>query len=247
MTSADVKASYDRIVHPPAGVVSIRQAAYEDITTIDTPDPLTVIFKMKAPVASMLLNFASPWDVIYSAAKLKEDPARDQGTWPDLVLIDGGPGQLAAALAVLAGLGIEDMSVAAIAKGSDRDAGRERIHLPGREPITLANWEKWSPRLREWSGEYAQAADPAFQRAFDFLKKVRAVKGDRPVLPKELPMRAIKILSLTLAGFLTAVGGAGAQADTPRGRPAEGTRKPRAPGDDWSHCKLPIGGGASGL
>jgi excinuclease ABC subunit C len=69
---------------------------------------------------------------------LKEDPARDQGTWPDLVLIDGGPGQLAAALAVLAGLGIEDMSVAAIAKGSDRDAGRERIHLPGREPITLA-------------------------------------------------------------------------------------------------------------
>jgi len=69
---------------------------------------------------------------------LKEDPARDQGTWPDLVLIDGGPGQLAAGLAVLAGLGIEDLNVAAIAKGSDRDAGRERIHLPGREPITLA-------------------------------------------------------------------------------------------------------------
>jgi excinuclease ABC subunit C len=69
---------------------------------------------------------------------LKEDPARDQGTWPDLVLIDGGPGQLAAGLAVLAGLRIEDLNVAAIAKGSDRDAGRERIHLPGREPITLA-------------------------------------------------------------------------------------------------------------
>ncbi len=69
---------------------------------------------------------------------LKEDPARDQGTWPDLVLIDGGPGQLAAALSVLADLGIEDLPVAAIAKGADRDAGRERIHLPGREPITLA-------------------------------------------------------------------------------------------------------------
>jgi excinuclease ABC subunit C len=69
---------------------------------------------------------------------LKEDPARDQGTWPDLVLIDGGPGQLAGALAVLAELGIEDLAVAAIAKGTDRDAGRERIHLPGREPITLA-------------------------------------------------------------------------------------------------------------
>ena len=69
---------------------------------------------------------------------LKEDPARDQGTWPDLVLIDGGPGQLAAALAVLAELGIEYLNVAAIAKGTDRDAGHERIHLPGREPVTLA-------------------------------------------------------------------------------------------------------------
>jgi excinuclease ABC subunit C len=68
---------------------------------------------------------------------LKEDPARDQGAWPDLVLIDGGPGQLAAALGVFAELGIEDLTVAAIAKGTDRDAGRERIHLPGREPIML--------------------------------------------------------------------------------------------------------------
>jgi excinuclease ABC subunit C len=68
---------------------------------------------------------------------LREDPARDQGTWPDLVLIDGGPGQLAAGLSVLAELGIEDLTMAAIAKGTDRDAGRERIHLPGREPVTL--------------------------------------------------------------------------------------------------------------
>jgi excinuclease ABC subunit C len=69
---------------------------------------------------------------------LKEDPGRDQGAWPDLVLIDGGPGQLAGALEVFAELGVEDLAVAAIAKGTDRDAGRERIHLPGRAPITLA-------------------------------------------------------------------------------------------------------------
>jgi excinuclease ABC subunit C len=69
---------------------------------------------------------------------LKEDPARDQGGWPDLVVIDGGPGQLAAALEVCAELGIEDLTVAAIAKGADRDAGRERIHMAGREPVTLA-------------------------------------------------------------------------------------------------------------
>lgn len=68
---------------------------------------------------------------------LKEDPGRDQGAWPDLVLIDGGPGQLAAAIEVLAELGIGDLALAAIAKGTDRDAGRERIHLPGRDPVTL--------------------------------------------------------------------------------------------------------------
>ncbi len=68
---------------------------------------------------------------------LKEDPGRDQGAWPDLVLVDGGPGQLATALEVLAELGIGDLALAAIAKGTDRDAGRERIHLPGREPVTL--------------------------------------------------------------------------------------------------------------
>lgn len=73
-SSADVKASYERIAHPPQGVVSIRKAAYEDIASIETPDANTVIFKLKAPNASMLTNFASPWDCIYSAAKLKEDP-----------------------------------------------------------------------------------------------------------------------------------------------------------------------------
>lgn len=68
---------------------------------------------------------------------LKEDPSRGRGTWPDLVLIDGGAGQLSVALDVFADLGIDDIAVAAIAKGPDRNAGRERIHLPGQRPILL--------------------------------------------------------------------------------------------------------------
>jgi Zn-dependent protease with chaperone function len=60
-----------------------------------------------------------------------------------------------------------------------------------REPINLANWAKWSKRLREWSGEHSQAADPAFQRAFAFIKKTQSVKGDRPVLPRELDRDAV--------------------------------------------------------
>jgi len=68
----------------------------------------------------------------------KEDPDRRQGQWPDLVLIDGGAGQLGVALKVFENLGIEDVTLAAIAKGPDRNAGRERIFLPGKTPIQLA-------------------------------------------------------------------------------------------------------------
>ena len=74
MTSADVKASYERIINPPEGVLSSRRALYEDITAIETPDAYSVVFRFKAPNASALDGFASPWNCIYSAAKLKEDP-----------------------------------------------------------------------------------------------------------------------------------------------------------------------------
>jgi excinuclease ABC subunit C len=57
--------------------------------------------------------------------------------WPDLVLIDGGAGQLSAARAVLSDLGAHDVKLVAIAKGPDRDAGREWFHMEGREPFQL--------------------------------------------------------------------------------------------------------------
>ena len=68
---------------------------------------------------------------------LKDDPDRDRGLWPDLVLIDGGLGQLHAAAEVFADLGVEGVSLVSIAKGPDRNAGRERFFLPGREPFSL--------------------------------------------------------------------------------------------------------------
>jgi excinuclease ABC subunit C len=57
---------------------------------------------------------------------------------PDLLLIDGGQGQLNAVLQVMADLGVSDIPVVAIAKGPDRDAGRERFFIPGQPPISLA-------------------------------------------------------------------------------------------------------------
>ncbi len=68
---------------------------------------------------------------------LREDPERDRGQWPDLVLIDGGRGQLGVAESVLDELGIADIAIVAIAKGPDRNAGRERFFQPGRAPFSL--------------------------------------------------------------------------------------------------------------
>ena len=68
---------------------------------------------------------------------LKEDPEREGNQWPDLILLDGGKGQLSTAQEVLADLGLEDVPVVAIAKGPERNAGRERIFVPGKEPMLL--------------------------------------------------------------------------------------------------------------
>jgi excinuclease ABC subunit C len=65
---------------------------------------------------------------------LEEDPDRDKGMWPDLVLIDGGKGQISTVKAALEALGIEDVPFIGVSKGPDRHAGRETFHFPdGRE------------------------------------------------------------------------------------------------------------------
>ena len=68
---------------------------------------------------------------------LKEEAAGEATEWPDLVLIDGGLGQLSAAAAVLEELGVDDVLLVGIAKGPDRDAGREWFHMAGKEPFQL--------------------------------------------------------------------------------------------------------------
>jgi excinuclease ABC subunit C len=67
----------------------------------------------------------------------KEDPDRSHGEWPDLLLIDGGRGQVGAVCEVLEDAGISDVPVVGISKGPDRNAGREIFHLPGGREVTL--------------------------------------------------------------------------------------------------------------
>lgn len=92
---------------------------------------------------------------------IREDPARETGAWPDLVLVDGGRGQLGSALAALADLGIDDIPVVGVSKGPDRNAGRETFHtadgrsfgLPPDDPVLY-----FLQRLRDEAHRYAIGA-----------------------------------------------------------------------------------------
>ncbi len=68
---------------------------------------------------------------------LKEDPNRESGTWPDLVLIDGGAGQVSAVAGILAELGVDDVPFIGVAKGQDRDHGKEEFYRTGGRPFAL--------------------------------------------------------------------------------------------------------------
>jgi len=67
----------------------------------------------------------------------KEDPDRTRGEWPDLLLVDGGKGQLSAVQEVMEELGVHDVPLVSVAKGPDRNAGREIFHLPGGREVTF--------------------------------------------------------------------------------------------------------------
>jgi excinuclease ABC subunit C len=99
----------------------------------------------------------------------KEDTMPD---WPDLVLVDGGRGQLEAAKTVLAELGIEGVPLVGVAKGPDRDAGRETFFVPGRDPFKLAPRDPalyFIQRLRDEAHRFAIGTHRA-RRKKDFTK-----------------------------------------------------------------------------
>ncbi|MGI4942899.1 MAG: helix-hairpin-helix domain-containing protein [Janthinobacterium lividum] len=71
------------------------------------------------------------------ALREHDDAAKPPPDWPDMVLIDGGAGQYSAVRGVLDDLGVTDVTLVAIAKGPDRDAGREWFHVAGRPAFQL--------------------------------------------------------------------------------------------------------------
>jgi peptide/nickel transport system substrate-binding protein len=86
MTSKDVKASYDKIITPPAGVKSLRKEMYDAVKAVEAPDPYTIVFRLKRAEASLLLGLASPWNFIYKADLLAKDPR-----WYEKNIMGTGP------------------------------------------------------------------------------------------------------------------------------------------------------------
>ena len=68
---------------------------------------------------------------------LKEDPERKSDMWPDLLLIDGGVGQVSVVAQIMAEMGVDDIAMVGVAKGVDRNAGKEEFHRPGKSPMAL--------------------------------------------------------------------------------------------------------------
>jgi excinuclease ABC subunit C len=96
-------------------------------------------FNIKRPETAPGDDFAMMREVLGRRfARLeKEDPDRSRGEWPDLLLIDGGKGQLSAVTETLECAGIHDVPVVGVSKGPDRNAGRETLHLPGGRDFQL--------------------------------------------------------------------------------------------------------------
>jgi len=123
------------------------------------------------------------------ARLVKEEEEGQSDNRPDLVLVDGGKGQLDAALEIMADLGVDDIAVVGVAKGPDRDAGLERFFMPGKTPFML---EPKSPvlyylqRLRDEAHRFAIGAHRT-RRSMDLKKNpLDEIEGIGPGRKKAL-------------------------------------------------------------
>ena len=111
---------------------------------------------------------------------IRDDPSRQTGLWPDLVIIDGGKGQLSVAVQTLVGLGISDLALVAMAKGEKRNAGREVFHQPDKPPLVLsANTPvlHFLQRLRDEAHRFAIGAHRAKRKRATTQNPLDAIAG----------------------------------------------------------------------
>jgi excinuclease ABC subunit C len=168
-------------------------------------DPFqTAVTPLADPLPTSLHSGARERDPGGGRENVADGDERDESPWPDLLLIDGGQGQLTAAREVLAGFGIE-VPVVAIAKGPDRDAGRETFFVPGRDSFKLPPRDPvlyFVERLRDEAHRFAIGSHRARRKRDLREAGLQEIAGIGPTRKRALllhfgTLKAIERASLT--------------------------------------------------
>ena len=143
---------------------------------------------------------------------LKEDPDRKSESWPDLLLIDGGAGQVSAVREIMREMGVEDIAMVGVAKGVDRDAGKEEFHRTGKPVMALRHNDPvlyFVQRLRDEAHRFAIGTHRAKRAKSHMKNPLDEIEGIGPKRKKALLQHfgSAKAVSRANMSDLTAVDG----------------------------------------
>jgi excinuclease ABC subunit C len=177
--------------------------------------PVGVPKSLADVVAMAPQDGGTPLD-IGETAEVDSADAEVASPWPDLVIIDGGRGQLSAAQETLTALGITDVPLVAIAKGPDRDAGRETFFVPGREPFKLKPRDPllyFIERLRDEAHRFAVGSHRARRRRDIREAGLQEIAGIGPTRKRALLQHfgTLKAIERASLGDLAKVAGVNAE------------------------------------
>ena len=149
-------------------------------------------------------------------SRLLTESPDNREAWPDLLLIDGGQGQLSAVLGVLTELGISDLKVVGVAKGPDRDAGREHFHMHGKPSFMLEARDPvlyYVQRLRDEAHRFAIGTHRAKRSKAIGINPLDEIAGIGPTRKKALLQSFGSAKAVSRAGVsdLSAVSGVNKQ------------------------------------
>ena len=139
-------------------------------------------FNISPSVAQTGDDLAMMKEVIYRRfSKLSSiDPTRSNEAWPDLMIIDGGAGQVSAVAEILSDLGLNDLNFIGIAKGEERNAGKELFYKLKEKPFSLRHTDPtlyFVQRLRDEAHRFAIGAHRAKRKKSNFRSPLDEIKG----------------------------------------------------------------------
>jgi excinuclease ABC subunit C len=207
----------DRRAEPGEG------ASSKEFASRENPSPALAALGHVLPAKGRLRPSATGYgervtEQVVSAEDIEsaEVAESSESPWPDLVIIDGGRGQLSAALATLAALGLADLPLVAVAKGPERDAGRETFFVAGREPFKLKPRDPvlyFLQRLRDEAHRFAIGSHRARRRKDIRESGLQEIPGVGPARKRALLQHfgTLKAIERASPADLTKVEGVSAE------------------------------------